>query len=53
MAAKQKDLLKCRTKNEVYVFAAKHGITVSGSGDNIMVGGWNCVFKGDKFLYVK
>lgn len=53
MAAKLKDLLKCKTRAEVYAYAAKHGLTVSGSGDNVMVGGWNCIFSGNRFQYVK
>lgn len=51
--AKQKDLLKCKTKGQVRAFAAKHGLPISESGDSITVGGWRCVFKGDKFLYIQ
>jgi hypothetical protein len=51
--AKQKDLLKCKTKAQVRAFAAKHGLPVRERGSEIVVGGWTCVFNGDKFSYIK
>lgn len=51
--AKQRDLLKCKTKAEVKAFAQKHGLPTKTKGNEIQVGGWTCVFNGDKFSYIK
>lgn len=51
--AKQKDLLKCKTKAEVKAFAQKNNLPMKTKGNEIQVGGWTCVFNGDKFSYIK
>jgi len=52
--AKQKDLLKCKTRKDLYAFAEKNKLTISVTGTNIlMIGGWRCVMNGNKFLYVQ
>lgn len=53
MAAKQRDLLKCRTKEEVREFAKKNKLPTKSAGSEIQVGGWTCVFVGEKFSYIK
>ncbi|QOI67410.1 hypothetical protein SEA_BEUFFERT_5 [Streptomyces phage Beuffert] len=53
MAAKQKDLQKCKTKAAVKAFAAKHNLAIRESGNEIQVAGWTCVFTGDRFDYIK
>lgn len=53
MAAKQRDLLKCKTKADVREFAKKHNLPTKSAGSQIQVGGWTCVFVGDKFSYIK
>lgn len=51
--AKQRDLLKCKTKADVMAFAAKHRLPTKKTGNEIQVGGWICIMEGDKFLYIK
>lgn len=53
MVAKLKDLLECKTKSEVKAFANAHNIPTRETQDQITVGSWVCVFKGNKFQYVK
>lgn len=55
MAAKKKDLLDCRTKEDVKAFAKKHGLPLKTDNRNnkITVGGWVCVFSGDRFQYIE
>lgn len=54
MTAKQKDLLKCKTRKELYAFAEKHKLTISVPATNhLVIGGWTCIMDGNKFLYVK
>lgn len=54
MAAKQKDLLKCKTRKDLFAFAEKNNLTISVQGPNILViGGWTCIMNGNTFLYVK
>lgn len=53
MTAKQKDLLKCKTRAQVRAFASKHNLPTKEDGDEIQVGGWTCVFTGNKFAYIK
>lgn len=54
MAAKKKDLLDCRTRAQVLAFAKEHKLPVRDSSKpKVKVGGWVCVFIGDKFQYVE
>lgn len=54
MAAKKKDLLDCKTRAQVLDFAKANKLPVRDSRkDRVKVGGWVCVFIGDKFQYVE
>lgn len=55
MAAKKSELLKCRTKDEVKAFAKKNrlGVVTDNRNNKITVGGWVCVFIGDRFQYIE
>lgn len=55
MAAKKSDLLKCKTKEDVREFAKKNklGVNTDNRNNKITVGGWTCVFSGDKFQYIE
>jgi hypothetical protein len=53
MTAKYGDLLRCKNKGEVKRFAKKHALATKENGNEITVGGWTCVFEGERFLYIK
>ena len=54
MAAKKKELLECKTRNQVLAFAKANKLPVRDSNkDKVKVGGWTCVFTGDRFQYVE
>jgi hypothetical protein len=55
MAASKRELLKCKTKDEVKAFAKENNLPLKTDNRNnkITVGGWVCVFTGDKFQYVE
>lgn len=50
---KQSELLKCKTKEDVKAFAKKNGLPTKVRKNEIQVGGWTCVFNGDRFSYIK
>lgn len=53
MAAKLKDLLKCKNKVDIERFAQKNNLEVKKVGSNLQIGEWSCIMNGDKFLYVR
>lgn len=55
MTAKKSELLKCKTKDEVKAFAKKNklGVSTDNRNNKITVGGWTCVFSGDRFQYIE
>lgn len=53
MAAKKAELLKCRTKDEVLAFAKANKLPTIKSGNKVTVGGWVCVFNGNRFQYIE
>ncbi|QIQ62892.1 hypothetical protein SEA_MOAB_4 [Streptomyces phage Moab] len=53
MAAKKSELLKCKTKDEVLAFAKANSLPVRKAGNKVTVGGWVCVFNGNRFQYIE
>lgn len=51
---KKSDLLKCKTRQQVLDYAKEHRLPVRDSRKpRVKIGGWICVFAGDKFQYVE
>jgi len=46
-------LKKCRTKKDVREYAKEHNMPIRNAGKKIVIGGWTCVFDGDKLLFVE
>ena len=51
--AKQKDLLKCKTDDDIRAFARRNGLKYSRRGVEVTVGSWTCIMNRDTFSYIK